>query len=461
MPAYKKKRNGLRAIWQPAMYRGDSEMFELLKSSPSLRRFFAARLQSELGEGAAYVALVLVAYQRLHSGWAIALVLLADFLPGIVLSVPFGALADRFSRRRLAVVADLLRAGAFIALVLVPSFPATVGFALLAGVGSALFHPAVNAALPGLVTEEQRSPATALNGSMSSIGLTVGPTLTAVVLLFGRPTLILAVNGVTFLVSALLLSRVPFAGSTAAVAGPAAIAGPAATAATAGPAGPDLKPDSLLSSAVEGMRSAAQIPGVGALLLVGAISVLAGGLMNVAEPLLATGPLHAGSAGYSVLVTAYGTGMVAASFINAQAPSGITSLRRRLLLGILLEGIGMIASSVAPSLRTAIASFALTGASNALLLGPELRLFQELVSERLLGRVFGLRGMLCNAAFVVAFLSAGAVLELIGVRGVFALGGGALLALAAISTIAFRPGRDERSRRVAPDQPLRALPDLG
>ncbi|HEY4827597.1 MAG TPA: MFS transporter [Solirubrobacteraceae bacterium] len=442
-------------------------MFELLKSSPSLRRFFAARLQSELGEGAAYVALVLVAYQRLHSGWAIALVLLADFLPGIVLSVPFGALADRFSRRRLAVAADLLRACAFIALVLVPSFPATVGFALLAGVGSALFHPAVNAALPGLVTEEQRSPATALNGSMSSIGLTVGPALTAVVLLFGRPTLILAVNGVTFLVSALLLSRVPFAGSTAATAGPAAIAGPAgtagpaATAGPAGPAGPDLKPDSLLSSAVEGMRSAAQIPGVGALLLVGAISVLAGGLMNVAEPLLATGPLHAGSAGYSVLVTAYGTGMVAASFINAQAPSEITSLRRRLLLGILLEGIGMIASSVAPSLRTAIASFALTGASNALLLGPELRLFQELVSERLLGRVFGLRGMLCNAAFVVAFLSAGAVLELIGVRGVFALGGGALLALAAISTIAFRPGRDERSRRVAPDQPLRALPDLG
>ena len=428
------------------MYLGDSEMFELLKSSPSLRRFFAARLQSELGDGAAYVALVLVAYQRLHSGWAIALVLLADFLPGIVLSVPFGALADRFSRRRLAVAADLLRACAFIALVLVPSFAATVGFALLAGVGSALFHPAVNAALPGLVTEEQRSPATALNGSMSSIGLTVGPALTAVVLLFSRPTSILAVNGVTFLVSALLLSRVPFAGPTAA---------------TVGPDDPDPERGSLFSSAVEGMRSAARIPGVSALLLVGAISVLAGGLMNVAEPLLATGPLHAGSAGYSVLVTAYGTGMVAASFINARARSEITSLRRRLLLGILLEGIGMIASAAAPSLGAAIASFALTGASNALLLGPELRLFQELVSERLLGRVFGLRGMLCNAAFVVAFLSAGAVIELIGARGVFALGGGALLALAAVSTVAFRPGRDEGSRRAAPDQPLRALPDLG
>jgi MFS family permease len=432
-------------------------MFKLLKSSSSLRRFFAARFQSELGDGAAYVALVLVAYQRLHSGWAIALVLLADFLPGVVLSVPFGALADRFSRRRMAIAADLLRAGAFIALVLVPSFGATVGFALLAGVGTALFHPAVNAALPGLVTEEQRSPATALNGAMSSIGLTVGPAFTAVLLLFSSPTLILAVNGATFLVSALLLSSVPFGCGTAARAEPI----DPANAQHASDPDPERSRGSLWSSTIDGMRSAAHIPGVGALLLVGAISVLAGGLMNIAEPLLATGPLRAGNAGYSVLVSAYGVGMVAASLINARAGSGITSLRRRLLLGILVEGIGMIGSAAAPSLSWAIASFALTGASNALLIGSEIRLFQELVSERLLGRVFGLRDTLCNVAFVVAFLTAGAVLGLLGVQAVFALGGGALVALAAISTTALRPGRDDGARRVAPDQPLRALPDLG
>ncbi|MGH2895582.1 MAG: MFS transporter, partial [Solirubrobacteraceae bacterium] len=88
-------------------------MLALLKT-PSLRRFFLAHLQSELGTGAAYVALLLVGYQRLHSGWAIALVLLADFLPGIVLGAPLGALADRLPRRRLMIGADLLRAGAFV-----------------------------------------------------------------------------------------------------------------------------------------------------------------------------------------------------------------------------------------------------------------------------------------------------------------------------------------------------------
>jgi hypothetical protein len=67
-----------------------TNLFALLKS-PAARRFFIANFQSELGNGGAYVALVLIAYHRLHSPWAIALVLVADFVPGIVFAAPFGA----------------------------------------------------------------------------------------------------------------------------------------------------------------------------------------------------------------------------------------------------------------------------------------------------------------------------------------------------------------------------------
>jgi hypothetical protein len=109
----------------------------------------------------------------------------------------------------------------------------------------------------------------------------------------------------------------------------------------------------------------------------------------------------------------------------------------------------MIGSAAVPSLSWAIASFALTGGGNALLFGPELRLFQELVSGRLLGRVYGVRDMLGNVAFVIAFLSAGGVLVLFGVRGVFALGGATLVALAIGSAIAFRPAGAAASRRAA------------
>ncbi len=404
-----------------------------LLTSRHLRRFFFAHFQSQLGSGAAYVALVLIAYQRFRSGWAVALVLLADFLPGIVLSVPFGALADRCSRRQLAVGADLLRAGAFVALALVPSFTATLALALLAGVGSAMFRPAVNAALPELVTTEQRSAATALYGALSNIGLTVGPGLTALVLLLSSPATVLAVNGATFLISAVLLSAVPLGRGSA-----------------------QHSEASVWAATSVGARTLVRVPGLSALLLIGAMTILAGALMNVAEPLLAIGPLHAGNAGYSLLVGVYGSGMVVGSLVNASAGSRVAGLRRRWLIGVAVNGIGMLGSAAAPSLTWAVASFALTGLSNALIIGPELRLFQELVSERLLGRAFGLRDMLSNIAFVLAFLAAGVLLSVLGVRSLFALGGSALVAMSLLGALAFHP--HDRTATPDPDPEPSGLP---
>lgn len=401
-------------------------MLSLLKTH-GLRRFFLAHLQSELGTGAAYVALMLVAYHRLHSGWAISLVLLADFVPGIALGAPLGALADRLPRRRLMIGADLLRAGAFVGLAVIPSFGATVALALLAGVGSTMYRTTVNAALPGMVSEEQRSPATALYGMNCSIGMTVGPALTALVLLFAPATVVLAANGVTFLVSAAVLRTLRIDRDAAA------------------PTRSDSAPErtSLWSSTVDGVQSARRIPGISMLLFIGGASVLAGALMNVAEPLLAVGPLHAGNSGYSVLVAVYGASMAVSSAATARAGSSVIRLRRWLVVGMLVQGAGMIGSAAAPSLGFATVSFALTGTGNGLIAGPEVRLLQELAGQRLLGRVFGLRDTLINSAYVLAFVSAGAVLAALGVQAIFALGGAGLLALSAACWLGFRPDRSD------------------
>lgn len=399
-------------------------MLSLLKTH-GLRRFFLAHFQSELGTGAAYVALMLVAYHRLHSGWAISLVLLADFVPGIALGATLGAFADRLPRRRLMIGADLLRAGAFVGLAVIPSFGATVVLALFAGLGSTMYRTSVNAALPGMVSEEQRSPATALYGMNCSIGMTVGPALTALVLLFAPATLVLAANGVTFLISAAVLRTLRIDRDDAS------------------PAQSSPEPDraSLWSSTIQGVQSARRIPGVSVLLCISCGAVLAGALMNVAEPLLAVGPLHAGNSGYSVLVAVYGASMAAASAATARAGSSVNRLRRWLMVGMAVQGVGMIGSAAAPSLGFATVSFALTGVGNGLLAGPEVRLLQELAGNRLLGRVFGLRDTLINSAYVLAFVSAGAVLAALGVQAIFALGGAGLLALTAAVSLGFRPAR--------------------
>src|SRR5437764_904353 len=59
--------------------------------------------------------------------------------------------------------------------------------------------------------------------------------------------------------------------------------------------------------------------------------------------------------------------------------------------------------------------------------------------DGLLGRAFGLRDSLGNLAFVLAFVSAGAVLSVLGVRALFALGGVSLIALTLTPWLRFRP----------------------
>jgi MFS family permease len=397
----------------------------LLKDTPSLRRFFAAFFQSQVGTGAAYVALLLVAYQRLHSGWAISLVLLGEFLPGIVLAPVFGSLADRISRRRLAVCADLLRAGCFLALAVVPSFAATVIFALLAGVGTALFRPAINAALPGMVPSERRSQLTAAFYASINTGLMVGPALAAGLLLITTAPVVLVLDAVSFVASAILLSGVDL--------GPSAVE----------PGGEDGEEPSgsVWADTRAGARAAVALPGVPVLMGVGALVVLTGAMFNVVAPLLATGPLHAGGSGYSVLMALYGLGMVAGSWTNARAGSNIDGLRRRWLVGIALSGVAMAVAALAPNLPLALVAFTFIGLGENLLVGPEMRLVQELVTERLLGRVFGLKDVLENIAFVCAFLGAGALLSLAGVRAVFVGAGILTMALAAVAAFAFRTRR--------------------
>ena len=179
------------------------EVLALLRAEPRARWFFVALTQSALGTGAAYPALLLIAYERFHSPWAISAVLVADLAPAMFLGPLFGALADRWSRRWCAVAADVLRVGAFVGVALAQDFALTIAFAALAGVGTALFTPAALAGLPSLVSKERIPAATSLYGAIADLGFTAGPGLAAVVLIVAGPEEILLVNGVSFALSAL------------------------------------------------------------------------------------------------------------------------------------------------------------------------------------------------------------------------------------------------------------------
>src|ERR687891_694747 len=196
-----------------ARLRAVRETIELFAQERRARWFFGALAQSALGTGAGYVALLLIAYDRWHSPWAITLVLMADLLPAMLFGPVFGAAADRWSRKWCVVIADLLRFGAFVGIAFVDGIELTLVLALVAGCGTGLYTPAALASLPGLVRPQRLPAATSVYGAIADLGFTVGPAVAAVVLLFGSAEQLTAAKGVTFGISALVLARLAFGGA--------------------------------------------------------------------------------------------------------------------------------------------------------------------------------------------------------------------------------------------------------
>src|SRR5207249_379356 len=80
------------------------------------RLLFLATLGSGTGTWLAFVALTVDVYDRTHSGVWISALLIADFLPTVLIGLTIGPLVDRLSRRTLMVAADITRFGVFCAL---------------------------------------------------------------------------------------------------------------------------------------------------------------------------------------------------------------------------------------------------------------------------------------------------------------------------------------------------------
>jgi MFS family permease len=393
-------------------------VLDLLRQEGRARIFFLALAQSSIGTGAAYVALLLIAYERFRSPWAIGLILLADVLPAMLLGPIFGAVADRFSRRGAMIVADVIRVVAFAGIALVDGFVATLLLALLAGVGTGMFTPSALAALPSVVQQGRLPAASALYGAVMDLGFVTGPGLGALVLLLGGPEMILAFNAVTFAMSALLLLAVRF--------------GRAPPLPESGE-----EQQGLLRSAREGLVITAGIAGLRIVLLASGVALFFGGFFNVGEVLLATEELDVGDSGYSILVTAYGIGFIVGSLAGGRGGT-LRELKWRYLAGMVLMACGFAASGVAPTIGFALFTFMVGGFGNGLMLVYERLLIQALVPDALSGRVFGVKDALTAWAWALAFLAGAGALSIVGTRTMVAVAGAGVLITWVASWLALR-----------------------
>jgi hypothetical protein len=367
-----------------------------LKAKPGLRRLLGAWALSCVGTGAGYVALLLLTYRHLHSSWAVSAVLLGQFVPAIAFGSWFGALADRAPKRLLVVTGGVLQAIAYAGMTISHAAAWIVSLALIAGIGNALQRPALRAALPNLAGEFAQAAA-ALFDSARWVGVTVGPLIVAALLLFTGPGVALAATGAAFAVAAVVVATVRMDAVAT--------------------RGDEIAAEPIAHGIRAGLRVAFGSPGVGWLIACSAGGVIAGGLLNVSEPIYATSVIHAGGTGYAVLQACYGVGMVAATALVAKRGAApLRVLVGRYLAATVLGALGMLGTAIVGSVALAGWTFAATGYANGLLVVSETQIIFMLVSNRVQGRLFGAKDMIEGAFFLTGLVAAAPLIATTGIR---------------------------------------------
>jgi MFS family permease len=183
----------------------------LLTTNSDFRKLWGAQLVSLGGDWFTTVALLGLVLDLTGSALNAGMILAASILPQFLLAPIAGSFADRFDRRRLMVVTDLVRMVLALGMLLVRT-PETVwiGLFCLAGMSalSAFFQPASGASLPNLVAPEDLAAANTLTSASWGTMLAVGAALGGLVAgTLGREAAFL-IDAASFLVSALLVVRI-------------------------------------------------------------------------------------------------------------------------------------------------------------------------------------------------------------------------------------------------------------
>ncbi len=262
------------------------------------RRLIAASAVSQLGDWLFNAALLGTVYASTGSARWVGAATICRLLPYVVLGPLGGLVADRYDRRAVLLAGDVTRAVLMVALAATVRADAPVELVLaltaLASAAGTAERPAAMALLPRVVGVARLGPANALLHTVQDLGVVVGPAIGAVLLAVAPNEVAFLVNGLTFVVSAALVSTLRR---------------------RAVPAG-TREDESAGFHFVQGLRTARATPFVVPLLIVIGMAELTYGAQTVQLVVYAAQRLDLGAAGYGYLLAAGGVGGVLSASVT-------------------------------------------------------------------------------------------------------------------------------------------------
>ena len=379
-------------------------------------RLWWANTISSTGDGAFVAALPLLAVTITRDPRLVSVVTAATFLPWLLLSLPAGAVVDRFDRATLmwraqAVQAAVVAVVAVLIVVHEADIEVLAAGGFLLGSAEVIFSNAAQAMLPALVPPDLLAKA---NGSQQ-VSLTVGESFV------GPP-----VGSLLFAAAAAL----PFGLDAASFAGSAALV---ATLPRTRPTADSGSRPTIRAQIAEGLRWLVRHR------LIRVVAVLLG-IYNFANQmgqailvLLATQTLHVSTRGYGLLLAASAVGSVIGGLVNP-----VLTRKLGLLLSLVLPGVvdaaAFVGIGLAPDPVVVAALLAVQGFSVAMWNVVTITLRQRIVPGHLLGRVNSVYRMLGWGLMPLGALAGGFVAHAAGLRAPYIVAG-LLCLLSALVTL--------------------------
>lgn len=175
----------------------------------SFLALWLGQLVSKVGDNLATVAALVLINNLAHAAGSATVIVAAALTVPQLFALAGGPLVDRFSRKTIMIITDLLRAGIVLLPLLIQGsdhlYILYISAFLLTTFGS-LFLTARNASIPNMVAEEDLLTANALIQATELVSLIVGALLASLIIGLTSANIAFLVDSGSFILSALLLA---------------------------------------------------------------------------------------------------------------------------------------------------------------------------------------------------------------------------------------------------------------
>jgi MFS family permease len=380
-----------------------------------------AQLLSSFGDTLHYIALVVLVFQLTGEGMAVAGLAAVEIVPVLLLAPVAGVIIDRFNRRSVLIGADLFRAALMLSLL----WPQSVWHVYLVAAGlvcgSTFFNPTVQAILPSLTSEDQRLAANSVAWSTGRLVQILASAVAGGMIGWLGTGPAFALNAASFVVSALLIARLPIPTH-------------------AGQLGSDASRGlmTFLTDARDGLRIAVADRLVSRLLVVQALASLSVGATGAMLIVLSERHLGLSPAGFAWLIGTIGFGALLGPLIpNALARDYRSA--RWLFVPYVVRGLGDILLATFTPLPIALLILLVYGLNTSAGMVVFTSVLQSSVPDDVQGRIFTLFDVNWNGMRLVSLALGGVLVDAIGIQPLF-WGSGALLVGAGLLGLALLSG---------------------